>query len=264
MKMVNRRAAGSRHTSAKACRKGGFAAVPLLSSRATAGAVSTPQTASDATAKAIAQIVDVTAMSRVFENGSRKMPARGAEITKPRIIIIQTADAAEARRRGSTCVASIARTEVPAEPAPIPSKRKESAATDKPRGRERRRQRRSKRRSDSAECEGGHPPDDPGRPASADVRPVAPGGPQNLNGVMRGDQKPWNDRGQSELHYHHAIDGGRHEDNDRAQHGLNEAEPDDFCPSKGRGASYEAYPIERTAKALTNIPMTYNVVPVAL
>ncbi len=86
--------------------------------------------------KAIAQIVDVTAMSRVFENGSRKLPASGAEIAKPKIIIIQTADAAKARRRGSTWVASIARTEVPAEPAPIPSNRKDSAATDTPRGRE--------------------------------------------------------------------------------------------------------------------------------
>ena len=85
---------------------------------------------------AIAQIVDVTAMSRVFENGSRKLPARGAEIAKPKIIIIQTADAAKARRRGSTWVASIARTEVPAEPAPIPSNKKDSAATETPRGRE--------------------------------------------------------------------------------------------------------------------------------
>ena len=91
MKMVNRRAAGSRHTSAKACRKGGLAVVRVPISLGAAGAVSTPQTARVATVKAIAQIVDVTAMSRVFENGSRKLPARGAEIAKPRIIIIQTA-----------------------------------------------------------------------------------------------------------------------------------------------------------------------------
>src|ERR1700722_10344542 len=136
MKMVNRRAAGSRHTSAKACRKGGLAVVRVSISLGAAGAVSTPQTARVATMKAIAQIVNVTAMSRVFENGSRKLPARGAEIAKPRIIIIQTADAAKARRRGSTWVASIARTEVPAEPAPIPSDRKDSAATVMARGRE--------------------------------------------------------------------------------------------------------------------------------
>src|ERR1700679_421558 len=136
MKMVNLRAARSRHTSAKACRKGGFATVGGPDSLEAAGAVSTPQTARVATMKAIAQIVDVTAMSRVFENGSRKLPASGAEIAKPKIIIIQTADAAKGRRRGSTCVASIASTEVPAEPAPIPSKRKDRAATDSPRGRE--------------------------------------------------------------------------------------------------------------------------------
>ena len=84
MKMVNRRAAGSRHTSAKASRKGGFAAGRLPRSRAAAGAVSTPQRARVATVKAIAQTIDVTTMRRLFENGSRKLPARGAEIAKPR------------------------------------------------------------------------------------------------------------------------------------------------------------------------------------
>jgi hypothetical protein len=96
MKTVNRRAAGSRHTSARACWNGGFTAVRLPNSREAARGASTPQTASVATVKAIAQIVDVTAMSRMFENGSRKLPARGAEIAKPRIIIIQTVDAAKA------------------------------------------------------------------------------------------------------------------------------------------------------------------------
>ena len=63
-----------------------------------------------------------------------KCPANGAEMAKPRIIIIQTADAAAARRRGSTCVASMARTEVPAEPAPTPIERKDIAASERPTG----------------------------------------------------------------------------------------------------------------------------------
>ncbi len=53
-------------------------------------------------------------------------------MAKPRIIIIQTAEAAAARRRGSIRVASRARTDVPAEPAPTPINRNESAAKATP------------------------------------------------------------------------------------------------------------------------------------
>ena len=196
MKIVNRRAAGSRQTSAQGLAERRLRGGRLAQLRRGRGAVSTPQTASVATAKAIAQTVAVTAISRVFENGSRKCPASGAVIAKPRIIIIQTADAAAARRRGATRVASIARTEVPAEPAPTPTSRNDSAASATAERPEVAASAVPSAAPIAAERERGHAADDPGRPPSADVGPIAPGRPQDLNRVMRGDQQPRNQRGQ--------------------------------------------------------------------
>ena len=178
MKMVNRRAAGSRHTSAKACRKGGFAAVRLLKLRETAGAAfRRPKRRASQPAKAIAQIVDVTAMSRVFENGSRKLPASGRRNREaedhhhPDGGCGEGAPARLDMRREHREDRSSRRTSAD------PSNRNDSAATDTPKRPRTRRQRRSERRPDSAQREGGHAPDDPGRPASADIRPITPGWP---------------------------------------------------------------------------------------
>jgi hypothetical protein len=134
MKIVKPRAAGSLHCSFSAAAKPGFARGAGARPGVGSTAPSTPQTAKVATRNAITLTVAVTAIRRSFENGSRKWPARGAEIAKPRIIIIHTADAAAARRRGATLVASIARTEVPAAPTPTPTSRKDSADNVIPNG----------------------------------------------------------------------------------------------------------------------------------
>ena len=134
MKMVKPRAAGSFHWSLNAAVNPGLPGAAVRCAGGAAAQPSTPQTARTATRNAVTLTVAVTAIRRSCENGSRKCPARGAESAKPRIIIIQTADAAAARPAGVTRVASIARTEVPAAPTPTPTRRKEIAAKAIPSG----------------------------------------------------------------------------------------------------------------------------------
>ena len=135
MKIVNRRAAGSRQTDAKACRKGGFAVVRLAMLRRSQERLDAPDS-ERRNGEGDAQTVDVTAMSRAFENGSRKC-RRAAPRSQSRRS--SSSRRRTLRRRAGAArhaIASIARTEVPAEPAPTPSDRKDSAATDTPSSRE--------------------------------------------------------------------------------------------------------------------------------
>ena len=107
-----------------------------------------------------------------------------------------------------------------------------------------------------AERQGRHAADDPGRPPPAAVGAVAPGGAQDLHAVVHRHQQAGNDRRQRELHRHHPIDRRGHQDDDRAQGGLHEAEPDDAEPAEGPLAHDSPPGVGRIAKALTSMPST--------
>lgn len=110
------------------------------------------------------------------------------------------------------------------------------------------------RRADSAERQCGQAAEDPGRSASADVGAIAPGGAQNLDCIMRGDEDSRHESRQCEFNDHHPIDRRCHQNDDGAERGLNKSQPDNAGPSERRRVHRCSYP--RMAKALTSMPST--------
>ena len=78
-----------------------------------------------------------------------------------------------------------------------------------------------------------HAADDPRRAPAAEIGPVAQRRAQHLRGIMQGDERAGQGRRQRELDDHHAVESRGGEDEDRADRGLHQAEPDDADPGKG-------------------------------
>ena len=127
---------------------------------------------------------------------------------------------------GATRVASMASTDVPAAPAPMPTRRKAKAASARPATRFVAASAVRERRADAAERQRREAADDPGRATPADVGAISPGGAQNLDRVMRGDEHSRHKGRQRQFHHHDAIDGRGHQNDDGAERGLDKSEPD--------------------------------------
>ena len=176
--------------------------------------------------------------SRVCENGSRKWPAIAVVTMNPTIIITHTMVAAAARRCSSTRFASSTSRVVPADPTPRPISRNDN-------DRERdtgpgigRHPGGGERRSDAAQCQNRHPADDPGRPASADVRSVSEPRPGDLDGIVQGHQGAGQHGRQRQFDHHHAIQGGCRQHHDRAERRLYQPQAYDPEPSTAVRASW--------------------------
>ena len=117
--------------------------------------------------------------------------------------------------------------------------------------------RRRERRRDAADCEQAHAADDPRRPPLADVGAVAEPRPQQLDGVMKRDQRAGKHRRHGELDHHHPVQRRGRQHHDGAERGLHQAEPDDAEPSE-RFAAHHGAPAmtEGSANALTSMPRT--------
>ena len=171
-------------------------------------------------------------------------------IAKPNIIITQTSVAAAARRDGATPEASMVSTEVPAEAAPTPTARKPSDAKREPR--KGCAERDAAARDEAARRQNRHAGDDQRRALAGDIAAVPKGGAQDLHGVVGADQQPRHQRRQRQLHHHDAVERRNHHHHDRAERGLDEAEPQDGTPAQ----AVHAAPPECKAKALTSMPST--------
>ena len=153
-----------------------------------------PRPRAVATMKATAQTVAVDRDQPHVGERIEEMAGERRGNAKPRIIMIQTAVAAAARRRGSTLVASIARTEVPAATsADADQQRTTAPRPSTPSGRELAASAVPSAAPDSAQRERRHSADDPRRSASADVRPIAPGAAAESEWRnARRPQRAWN------------------------------------------------------------------------
>jgi hypothetical protein len=176
--------------------------------------------------------------------------------TKPAIIIIQTIVAAAARRRSSTRFAR--RTSQKRRPrrAGPDADRRESGhgqhhtghgMAAHPGG--------GHGRGDAAEAQDRHPAHDPGRRPAAHVRAVAQARPQHLHGVVEGDKRTGEGRRQGQLDHHDPVQGRGRQDDDGAERGLDEAQPNDPEPAE-RDARHGTGKASGTAQAAVSMPRT--------
>ncbi len=85
---------------------------------------------------------------------------------------------------------------------------------------------------------------------------MPPRRPEHLKGVVNGDQRARQHRRHREFDHHHPIERRGGKDDDRAEAGLNETEPDDTKPGEHGIVHGQPTLIAASANALMSMPTT--------
>ena len=103
-------------------------------------------------------------------------------------------------------------------------------------------------------CQHRHAADNPWRSSGTEIGAIAPGRPEHLQHIVNGDQRAGQNGRHRQFDHHHAVERRGREHDDRAEAGLDQAEPDDAEPGEHRLVHVIPPSIAASAKALTSMP----------